>query len=127
MLGFKVRMYRLGTSTADMSLSDVTDLVKSLGFTDGNAIDGMSRRFADAPFAWFRGWMHWTEQLRRDGKLDSVGVGYPTRYWVRLADVLPHVPPASERPLEACWRDEATINEALDNDEWIVLEAWDES
>jgi len=85
----------------------------------------------------------WLEQLSASANAMSLGGdGYPLRYTVKAKILLPHLASGLPGAREAWprepgdivttkWQDKATINQnalrACEPDEWLMVEAWDES
>ena len=84
----------------------------------------------------------WVDRLVADGQATMlIGGGYPRKYTVKTRDVaslLPAPPEARERWVHGAedivderWAGKTTVEDttasACADDEWLILEAWDES
>ena len=87
--------------------------------------------------------LDWLDDLSKEGRIVSLGGnGYPIRYTGKASELLPRVGGKPPEALETwvcgpndivtdAWAGKTTFDQAeLDNctpDEWLIVEAWDES
>lgn len=125
MLGWNIRIYRQDTGRDEPADWDT-------GFGDRVAV-------------WQAGlWgLRWIDDLVEQGRaVDLKGNGYPMRYSARAADLIPVIeqgPPLANEVwiygvndiLGPAWDGKTVFHEEVarrcDPDEWLLIEAWDES
>ncbi|MET9605235.1 hypothetical protein ABZZ17_09220 [Streptomyces sp. NPDC006512] len=76
------------------------------------------------------GGLNWVSELQRSGKAEELlGGGYPCRYVIRAADVLPLLadgPPAGGSTIHSSWMHPERMAACRD-DQMLTVDAWDQS
>ena len=130
MIGFSISIHRINPSTAGQPLAQVTAQLEEAGLaTRASLLSGMRVRLAGELVASCRGGsVSWARSLDEQGRGSGIGTGgYPDRYWMRVADALPHIPPSKGGIFDGVHRAEDLIAELVAREEWVILEAWDQS